>query len=107
MVEVRLGPKGTALVIFYFLSLDKNEFTQFAVHLSENTSLDQCYAMSWMLTIGKGFDGEYNKIETFLKKHCEENKWKIGKWLKTQSLKAESLFKPKAKAKVQAASNNQ
>lgn len=107
MVSSRLGQKGTTSKMFYFLSLDKEEFVKYALDLSKSTTLDQCYAMAWMFTIGKSFGGEYSKIETFIRETCEGNKWKIGKWLKIQSVKAESLFKPKAKANVQAASNNQ
>ena len=107
MVKARLGQKGTALVIFYLLSLNKDEFTEYALELSAFTTLNHCYATAWMITIGKGFGGEYNKVETFLKEHCEGNKWKMDQWLKIQSDKAESLFKPKAKANVQPAANNQ
>ena len=106
LIDARLGSKGTALIIFYFLSLDKNDFTKYAVLLSEKTTLDHCYAMAWMFTIKRGFGGEYNKIENFIRENCERNKWSLSKWLKTQSLKAEALFKPKAKANVQAASTN-
>ena len=87
-------------------SLAKNDFTKYAVFLSETTSLNHCYAMSWMFIIGKGFDKEYKKIEKFIRENCERNKWNLSKWLKTQSLKAEALFKPKAKANVQTASTN-
>ena len=106
MIEERLGQKGAALIIFYFLSLDKNDLTKYAVLLSERTTLDQCYAMVGMFIMGKCFGGEYKKIENFIRENCERNKWNLSKWLKTQSLKAEALFKPKAKANVQAASTN-
>ena len=105
MVKARLGQKGTALVVFYLLSLNKDEFMEYALELSALTTLNHCYATAWMITIGKSFGGEYFKVETFLKEHCERNKWKMDKWLKTQSDKAESLFKPKAN--VQASATNQ
>lgn len=93
MIASRLGQKGTALVIFYFLSLGKDEFLHYALDLSKSTDLDQCYAMAWMFSIGKGFGGEYNKIETFLRENCERNGCGIRKWLKIQSDKARVFTK--------------
>ena len=78
------------MVIYYFVSLDKPEFTEYAKKLCSKTNLSRCFAVAWWLVLGDAnlvndVNGEYQKLRTFLQEHCKRNKWDLTEWLKTQS----------------------
>ena len=95
MATSKLGPTGIAMVIFYFVSLDKPEFTQFAETLSVRTTLDKCFSTAWRLSMESRYEGEKGKIATFLEENCSNIEWNFNGWLKRQSQKVENLFKLK------------
>ena len=78
---------GYALIMFYFLSLDKPEFAQYAEDLSWYTKRADYYYMAWYLTMGytDTSNQEYQRLITFLRENCERNGWDLTEWLKTQS----------------------
>ena len=82
-----IQPAGCALVILYFVSLDKPEFTQFAEHLFEQTTIVQCQATCWIISRGQIYSGtcqKRNEIISFLRDYCKQNKWEMLDWLDTQ-----------------------
>ena len=84
MESKTLDQSGTALVILYFVSLDKPEFTQFAKELSFKSTLTHCFAVMSQLIYKKSYGGESEKIMTFIREYCKRNDWKLSKWLKFQ-----------------------
>ena len=87
-MESRLDQSGIALVMFYFVSLDKPEFTQFANELTIKCDLTHCFAMLGQLTYGKCYELVYDKeclkIIEFVQEYCKRNCWNLGKWLVIQ-----------------------
>ena len=79
--------KGYAMIMFYFLSLDKPEFTQYAKELSLHTTIEDYFFMAWYLAMGhnKTNRQEYQKVATFLRENCERNGWNLTEWLKIRS----------------------
>ena len=81
-------PNYRCLVIIFFVSLDKEEFTQCAKELAcKVTYKKDCFYISWLLAIGKTFKSmpESNKMVLFMRQHCEGNNWDMTEWLKIQS----------------------
>ena len=95
MAVSKLGRTGIAMVIFYFVSLDKPEFTQFAQTLSARTTLDKCFSTAWRMSLGSRYGGEDEKLAKFLQENCSNIEWNFNWWLKRQSKKVEKLFKCK------------
>ena len=86
LAESKIESKGYAMIMYYFLSLDKPEFNQFAKELSSKTTIDDCYAMAWCFHMGNVYTSPtVNEIMTFLREHCNRNKWDMNEWLKTQT----------------------
>ena len=86
MEKSNLGQDGYAMIIFYFLSLDKPEFTEFAKKLSGKTTRKECNSIAWLIILDKGdSNAEVQKLMTFLRENCIRNKWDITEWLKIQS----------------------
>ena len=86
MAESKLETKGYAMLIFYFLSLDKPEFIEFARQLATKTTLDQCHAMAWEFTMGyTSKNADTKELISFLIENCERNRWNMDEWLKTQT----------------------
>ena len=90
MIErAKLGAKGHAMLVYYFLSLEKPEFTEFARQLSAKTSKNACYTMAWYFVMDHTNPNDCTIFEcniiTFIKENCERNKWDMSQWLKTQS----------------------
>ena len=79
------GPKGHALVMLYFVSLDKPEFIQFAEQISTKTSLDQCYAMGWVVSANYTFPvKQVDEMMSFLRDCANRDNWEVSVWLKNQ-----------------------
>lgn len=91
--EAKFEAKAYALVMFYFLSLNKPEFDQYAKQLSVYTDKESYYSLSWYITMGYNDPSkpEYEKLINFLRDNCDRNDWNITDWLKIQSKKADSL----------------
>ena len=87
--RARLGPKGHAMLVYYFLSLEKPEFIEFARQLSVKTSKNECYSMAWYFIMDHTDPNDCTIFEcniiTFIRDYCERNKWDMSQWLKTQS----------------------
>jgi len=93
MEKAEFEARGYAMIMFYFLSLDKPEFTQYAKELSLQTTRDDYYFIAWFLTMDNvPFRPEYKKVTTFLRENCKRNGWNLTEWLKIQSRKAREIF---------------
>merc|ERR1719394_2077386 len=92
------------MIMFYFLSLDKPEFTQFAEDVSWYTSIQDYFYMAWYLTMNfrDPSNQEFNKLVTFLRENCKRNEWDLTEWLKIQSKKADAIFAATAKERKEA-----
>ena len=86
MEKAKIGKAGYAMVIYYFLSLDKPEFTEYAKKLSEKTERSNCFNMAWWVVMGQNDtrDG-VQKLINFLRENCDRNNWDLFEWFKTQS----------------------
>ena len=88
LIGSKLGQSGVALVIFYFLSLEKTEFTKFATELSTKSDLTHCFSMLGQLIYGKScesvLDEECLKVMKFIRDYCSRNGWDLAEWLKLQ-----------------------
>lgn len=82
----RFEYKGYAMIIFYLVSLNKPEFTQFAKELAPKTTKDSCLAIAWILSRHRTFSHseEYSKIVNFLHDHCKRSKCGVTKWAEIQ-----------------------
>ena len=76
--------RGYSLIMFYFLSLEKPEFTQYAKELSRNVTIDDSFFMAWFLTMDYP-ERTYPKLITFIRENCKRNGWDLTEWLKIQS----------------------
>ena len=86
MEKSKVGQDGYAMVMFYFLSLDKPEFTEFAQKLSVKTTRKECNSIAWLILLDKvDPNAEIQKLMVFLRDNCIRNKWDITEWLKIQS----------------------
>ena len=86
MKKAKFEARGYAMIMFYFLSLDKPEFTQYAKELSLHTTRDDYFFVAWFLTMEYTTSQlEYQKVITFLRENCKRNGWNLTEWLKTQS----------------------
>ena len=86
MIKAKFGARGYAMIMFYFLSLNKPEFTQYAKELSLHTTRDDYYFIAWFLTMDNTPSRpEYQKVTTFLRENCKRNDWNLTEWLKIQS----------------------
>ena len=92
MIKARYEAKGYSMIMFYFLSLDKPEFTQYAEDVSWHCTKQDYFYMAWYLTMNKTHhqpkltsNQEYQKLITFLKENCKRNGWDLTDWLKIQS----------------------
>ena len=87
-MESKLDQSGIAVVMFYFVSLDKPEFTQFANELTIKCDLNHCFSMLGQLIYGKCYeliyDKECLKIIEFIREYCKRNDWDLKKWLEIQ-----------------------
>ena len=88
-----MGSVGYAILVYYFLSLDKPEFTEYAKILSAKTERMHCFNFAWWMVLGQNLDSndKLQKMITFLRENCERNKWDLTEWFKTQS-KVENHF---------------
>ena len=86
MENAKIGKEGYAMVVYYFLSLDKPEFTEYAKKLSAKTARINCFNMAWWIVLGYNDPNVLiQKLITFLRENCERNEWDLTEWLKTQS----------------------
>ena len=87
MKKAKFEAKGYSMIMFYFLSLDKPEFTQYAEDVSWHATKEDYFYMSWYLTMNHAdhFNQEYQKLFTFLRENCKRNGWDLTEWLKIQS----------------------
>ena len=87
--------KRTAiLIIFYFLSMEKQEFFDFAFTLMDDVDASvefkltqkDFHAMAWKIGVmKKDFkNGEVQKLVVFIQNHCERNGLPLIEWLKVQ-----------------------
>ena len=97
LAVAKLRRGGIAMVLFYLVSLEKPEFTEFAKRLSARTTLEKCFATAWTMSLGYRYEGEADQLVKFLQEHCSNNEWNFDAWLKLQSDKVVSLFKLKEK----------
>ena len=80
------------MVIFYLVSLNKPEFTQFAQELAPKTTSDTCLAIAWVLSRDKTFKPEeYKKVVDFLHDHCKRSNCDMTEWVEIQR-KVRNLF---------------
>ena len=88
LIGSKLDQSGVALVIFYFLSLEKPEFTKFANELSTKSDLTHCFSMLGQLIYGECYDSVYDeeclKVMEFIREYCRRNDWDLAEWLKIQ-----------------------
>ena len=86
LMESKLDQSGIAVVMFYFVSLDKPEFTQFANELTMKCDLTHCFSMLGQLIYGKEliYDKECLKVIEFIREYCKRNCWNLKKWLEIQ-----------------------
>jgi len=85
MEKAKLSKEGYAMIIFYFLSLDKPEFTEYAKKLSSKTERVNCFNLAWWMVMGRGESKvELQKLNKFLREHCKRNKFNLTEWFKTQ-----------------------
>ena len=89
-LEVNLEDEIRVMIIFYFLSLNKPEFTEFAQEFAEDISKDKCLAMAWYLSsdyrpTDHTEDGreEFNELMVFIKDYCKQKGLTMMEWLKT------------------------
>ena len=84
--KAKLIEEGYAMIVYYFLSLEKPEFTEYAKKLSAKTDRINCFNIAWWIVIGQNdSDAELQKLITFLREHCKRNNWDLTEWFKTQS----------------------
>ena len=83
--------KRTAiLIIFYFLSIEKQEFFEFAFTLMDDVEFkltqNDFHAMAWKIGVmKKDFKNEeVQKLVVFIQNHCERNGLPLIEWLKVQ-----------------------
>ena len=95
LAVTKLRRTGISMVLFYFVSLDKREFTQFARALANRTNLEKCFATAWRMSLGFRYEGENEKLVQFLQEYCSNNEWDFDAWLKLQSKKVVNLFQHK------------
>ena len=95
-MESKLDQSGIAVVMFYFVSLDKPEFTQFANELTIKCDLTHCFSMLGQLIYGKCYelvnDKECLKVIDFIRENCKRNGWDLKKWLEIQMKVLKTLF---------------
>ena len=88
LIGSKLEQSGVALVIFYFVSLEKPEFTKFANELSTKSDLTHCFSMLGQLIYGtcseSVLDEECLKVMEFIREYCRRNDWNLAEWLKIQ-----------------------
>ena len=89
LVDTKLCAKSRSMLIFYFISLNKPEFTQFAQKIAKKTNKDLCYATAWALVSSMDYETTspnkyYDDILLFLKDYCTRNNEKISDWLLNQ-----------------------
>ena len=72
--------------MLYFVSIEKDEFNEFAEKLSKNMKLDDCYILAWKIGImKKNFKNEeVQKLVVFIRNHCKRNELPLIEWLKVQ-----------------------
>ena len=93
MENAKLNKEGYAMIIFYFLSLNKPEFTEYAKKLTKKTKRINCFNVAWCIVIGQNTPVvETQKLITFIREYCERNNWDLTEWFKTQS-KVSNHFK--------------
>ena len=87
MRKARYGDMGYSMIMFYFLSLDKPEFTEYAESVSWYVTKRDYFYMSWYLTMNSTHPSnqEYQKLIAFLRENCKRNGWDLTEWLKIQS----------------------
>ena len=86
--------RTSILIIFYFLSIDKQEFNEFAFTLMDDVSasvsikptIKDLHAMAWKIGVmKKDFKNEeVQKLVVFIRNHCERNGLPLIEWLKVQ-----------------------
>ena len=88
MIGSKLEQSGVALVMFYFLSLEKPEFTVFANELSSKSDLTHCFSILGQVIYGKCYESVYDKeclkVMEFIRECCKRNGWDLAKWLEIQ-----------------------
>ena len=86
MENAKLGKDGYALIIIYFLSLDKPEFTEYAKKISAKSERMNCFNVTWWIVMDMNMTNpDYQKLFTFFRENCKRNNWDLIEWLKTQS----------------------
>ena len=85
----------SSMIIFYFLSLNKPEFTDFSQELADQVTKDKCLSMAWYLSSGskptsytESMDGngddDLNQMIVFLNGYCTRKRFTMIEWLKSQ-----------------------
>ena len=72
--------------MFYFVSIEKEEFDDFAEKLSKNIKLNDCYTLAWKIGVMKEnfMNEEVQKLVVFIRNHCKRNRLNLVEWLKIQ-----------------------
>ena len=72
--------------MFYFVSIEKEEFNDFARKLSKNIELNDCYTLAWKIGVMKeNFKNEeVQNLVVFIRNHCKRNRLNLIEWLKVQ-----------------------
>ena len=74
------------LIVFYFISIEKKDFDDFAEKLSKNIELNEYYTLAWSIGVmNENYqDKEVQKLVVFLRNHCDRNELPLIDWLKIQ-----------------------
>ena len=75
------------LIMLYFVSIEKDEFNDFAEKLSKNIKLNDCYTLAWKIGVMEGNfkNEEIQQLVDFIRNHCKRNSLPLIEWLKVQS----------------------
>ena len=74
------------MIVFYFISIEKKDFNDFAEKLSKNIGLNDYYTLAWKIGVMKEDfeDKEVQKLVVFIRNHCKRNGFFLVDWLQTQ-----------------------
>ena len=74
------------LIVFYFISIEKKDFDDFAEKLSKNIKLNEFYTLAWSVGVMQENyqDKEVQKLVVFIRNHCKRNELHLIDWLKIQ-----------------------
>ena len=94
ITKPKIRKRTAILIIFYFLSIEKQEFFEFAFTLMDDVddsvefklTQEDFRAIAWKMGVmKKDFKNEVvQKLVVFIQNHCERNGLPLIEWLKVQ-----------------------